>query len=116
MSLRRSIEIRAALSKLKRFLIGPSVFEQVAQLLGLNVPDGNRDAAVAAVDRTFFGKVDAVRWTGSAVEDGPDPQRLLVRGEATHRNKIWQPFEVDMIRDAGSWKMLRIRPLPLPWM
>jgi hypothetical protein len=35
--------------------------------------------------------------------------------EATHRNEIWQLFEVDMVPDGSAWKMRAVRALPLAW-
>ena len=43
------------------------------------------------------------------------PQRLTLLGEATFNNGLWNPFEIDMVVESGTWKMKWIRTLPVHW-
>src|SRR5262245_19503520 len=98
-------------------LIQDGEYEKAAQLHGLtNLPAGDRAAAEKAMGRTFFGQVDNLRWTAFRMDRDNDPQLIVLQGEATHRNDIWQLFEVDMVPADGGWKMRGLRVLPLAWM
>jgi hypothetical protein len=97
-------------------LIQDGEYEKAARLHGLtNVPEGDRVAAEKAMGRTFLGQVDNLLWTAFRMDRDADPQLIVLQGQATHRNNIWQLFEVDMIPDAGRWKMRGFRVLPLAW-
>jgi tetratricopeptide (TPR) repeat protein len=97
-------------------LINDAEYEKAARLLGVtNVREGDRAAAESAVRRTFWGQVDNLRWTSVRVDRDNDPRLMVIQGEATHRNEIWQLFEVDMVPDGSAWKMRAVRALPLAW-
>jgi hypothetical protein len=97
-------------------LIEEGKYEQAALVLGINnVPQGDRAAAEAAVRRTFFGQVDRVRWTNFVMDRVQDPQTLSIAGEATHHNKIWQTFQVELVREDSTWKIATVRAMPVAW-
>jgi hypothetical protein len=53
---------------------------------------------------------------GEFVVDREDEPRMLsISGEATHRNKIWQSFQVELAREDGMWKMTKVHATPLAW-
>ena len=97
-------------------LIEEGKHEQAALVLGIGkIPPGDRAATEAAVRSTFFGKVDRVRWTNFIMDREQDPQVLSIAGEATHHNKIWQSFQVELAREDSTWKIRKVRAMPLAW-
>jgi hypothetical protein len=97
-------------------LIEEGKYEQAALVLGIgNIPPGDRAAAEAAVRPTFFGKVDHVRWTNFIMDSAQDPQVISIAGEATHHNRIWQSFQVELAREDSTWKIRKVRAMPLAW-
>lgn len=97
-------------------LLQEGEYEKAARLHDLRVPAGDRAAAEKAMGRTFLGQVDNLRWTAFRMDRADDPQLVVLQGEATHRNDIWQLFEVDMVPSTDGWKMRGFRVLPLTWM
>ncbi len=81
----------------------------------LNLPVGDREATAAAVRRTFYGQVTDLRWTGYRSSIGPAAGTIVIEGEATHGNQLWQAFAAQMVRDGTEWKLRAISLLGLAW-
>ena len=50
-------------------------------------------------------------WTGSSGNETV----MMIEGEATHGNQLWQPFAVFMKRDRAEWTLRSIQLLGLAW-
>lgn len=96
-------------------LINEGEYDKAAQLLGIgDRAQADRNGA-ATVRKTFFGQVSDYRWTGMRIDAVSNPQVVVIQGEATHNNQIWQPFEVTMVRGENTWKTRSISTPPLAW-
>jgi len=68
-----------------------------------------------ARDKTFFGQISDYHWTGMRLDSDASPTRLIVLGEATFNNELWNPFEAVMVLEDGTWKTKSIRSLSVYW-
>ena len=66
-------------------------------------------------DKTFFGQMSEYRWTGLRMHSDASPQRLILLGEATFNNGLWNLFEVEMVLEDGAWRIKGLLPLPIYW-
>jgi hypothetical protein len=66
-------------------------------------------------DRTFFGQISDYHWTGLRVDLDGFRQRMTLLGEATFNNGLWNLFEVDLVRQDGTWKVSRTFSIPVHW-
>jgi tetratricopeptide (TPR) repeat protein len=93
--------------------ITASEYEKAAR--ALNLPVGDQEATAAAVRRTFFGRVTDLRWTRYRSNVSPSAGTVVIEGEATHGNDLWQPFAVQLVREGAEWKLRSISLLGLAW-
>jgi tetratricopeptide (TPR) repeat protein len=95
--------------------INATDYEKAARALNLGNPAADRDALAAAVRRTFLGQVTDLRWAGYRSSIGPAAGTIVIEGEATHGNALWQPFAAHMAREGDAWKLRSISLLGLAW-
>jgi tetratricopeptide (TPR) repeat protein len=81
-------------------------YDEAARAIGRKDLAGLSQEAVArAVRQTFFGQVTDLRWTRSS----SGQNAMMIEGEATHGNQLWQPFAVFMARDGGEWTLRSVK-------
>jgi tetratricopeptide (TPR) repeat protein len=81
-------------------------YDEAARALGRKDLVGmNPEAVTRAVRQTFFGQVTDLRWTRSS----SGKSAMMIEGEASHGNQLWQPFAVFMAREGGEWTLRSIK-------
>ena len=88
------------------------------EILGPNHPAtliAEYESGKRARDKTFFGQISDYHWTGMRLDNDVTPTRLILLGEATFNNGLWNLFETIMDLEGDSWKLTSIRPLSVYW-
>lgn len=88
------------------------------EILGPNHPAtliAAYESGKRARDKTFFGQISDYHWTGMRLDNDVTPTRLILLGEATFNNGLWNLFETIMDLEGDSWKLTSIRPLSVYW-
>jgi tetratricopeptide (TPR) repeat protein len=92
--------------------INAGKYDQAARAIGRqDLAGADRETIVRGVRQTFFGQVTDLHWTGSSGTD----RIMMIEGEATHGNQLWQPFAVFMKREGAEWTLRSINVLGIAW-
>jgi tetratricopeptide (TPR) repeat protein len=92
--------------------INAGEYDQAARAIGRQDLAGkDRETIARGVRQTFFGQVTDLYWTGSSGNE----RTIMIEGEATHGNQLWQPFAVFMKREGAEWTLRSIHTLGLAW-
>jgi tetratricopeptide (TPR) repeat protein len=87
-------------------------YDEAARAIGRkDLGRADEEAVARAVRQTFFGQATDLRWTRSS----SGKNVMMIEGEATHGNQLWQPFAVFMARDGAEWTLRSIKLAGLAW-
>ena len=80
-------------------------YDEASRLMGRKDLAGlDQEALVRRVRQTFLGQVTDLRWTRSS----SGKNAMMIEGEASHGNALWQPFAMFMAREGGEWTLRSI--------
>jgi tetratricopeptide (TPR) repeat protein len=92
--------------------INTGEYDQAARAIGRqDLARKDRETIARGVRQTFFGQVTDLYWTGSSGNE----RTMMIEGEATHGNQLWQRFAVFMKRESAEWTLRSIHTLGLAW-
>jgi tetratricopeptide (TPR) repeat protein len=92
--------------------INAGKYDEAARAIGRkDLAGADRETLARVVRGTFFGQVTDLRWTKSSSGE----KVMMIEGEATHGNQLWQPFAVFMVREDAEWTLRSINVSGLAW-